>query len=32
MELCGKKIVVMGLGVHGGGVGVARFCAEAGAR
>ena len=31
MELRGKKIVVMGLGVHGGGLGVARFCAEAGA-
>lgn len=31
MELTGKKIVVMGLGVHGGGLGVARFCAEAGA-
>lgn len=31
MELRGKKVVVMGLGVHGGGLGVARFCAEAGA-
>lgn len=31
MELRGKKVVVMGLGVHGGGLGVARYCAEAGA-
>ncbi|MCE2850100.1 MAG: UDP-N-acetylmuramoyl-L-alanine--D-glutamate ligase [Chloroflexaceae bacterium] len=31
MELRGKKVLVMGLGVHGGGLGVARFCAEAGA-
>lgn len=32
MQLRGKKIVVMGLGVHGGGLGVARFCAQAGAQ
>ena len=31
MELRGKKITVMGLGVHGGGLGVARYCAEQGA-
>ncbi len=31
MQLRGKKIVVMGLGVHGGGLGVARYCAEQGA-
>lgn len=31
MELRGKKVLVMGLGVHGGGLGVARYCAEAGA-
>lgn len=31
MQLAGKKIVVMGLGVHGGGLGVARYCAENGA-
>ncbi len=31
MDLCGKKVTVMGLGVHGGGLGVARYCAEQGA-
>lgn len=31
MDLRGKKVVVMGLGVHGGGLGVARYCAQAGA-
>jgi len=31
MQLSGKKVVVMGLGVHGGGLGVARYCAEHGA-
>ncbi len=31
MQLRGKKVVVMGLGVHGGGLGVARYCAEHGA-
>ncbi|MBM4413588.1 MAG: UDP-N-acetylmuramoyl-L-alanine--D-glutamate ligase [Chloroflexi bacterium] len=31
MELRGKKVTVMGLGVHGGGLGVARYCAEQGA-
>ena len=28
----GKKITVLGLGLHGGGVGIVRFLAEAGAR
>ncbi len=32
MQLQGKKVVVMGLGVHGGGLGVARYCAEQGAQ
>jgi UDP-N-acetylmuramoylalanine--D-glutamate ligase len=32
MELRGKRALVMGLGVHGGGLGVARFLAEHGAR
>jgi UDP-N-acetylmuramoylalanine--D-glutamate ligase len=32
MELTGKKALVMGLGIHGGGLGVARFLAERGAR
>lgn len=31
LDFKGKKITVMGLGVHGGGVGVARFLAKAGA-
>jgi UDP-N-acetylmuramoylalanine--D-glutamate ligase len=31
MDLRGKKVTVMGLGVHGGGLGVARYCAEQGA-
>jgi len=31
MDLHGKKVTVMGLGVHGGGLGVARYCAEQGA-
>jgi UDP-N-acetylmuramoylalanine--D-glutamate ligase len=31
MQLSGKHITVMGLGVHGGGLGVARYCAEHGA-
>ncbi|RLT32562.1 MAG: UDP-N-acetylmuramoyl-L-alanine--D-glutamate ligase, partial [Chloroflexi bacterium] len=31
MQLRCKKVVVMGLGVHGGGLGVARYCAEQGA-
>ncbi len=32
MDFHGKKILVMGLGLQGGGVGVARFFAEKGAR
>jgi UDP-N-acetylmuramoylalanine--D-glutamate ligase len=32
MELRGKRVLVMGLGVHGGGMGVTRFLAEQGAR
>src|SRR6478672_9721279 len=32
MEFENKRILVMGLGVHGGGVGVAKFLAERGAR
>ncbi|HEX6293081.1 MAG TPA: UDP-N-acetylmuramoyl-L-alanine--D-glutamate ligase [Herpetosiphonaceae bacterium] len=32
MELRGKRALVMGLGVHGGGLGVTRFLAEQGAR
>jgi UDP-N-acetylmuramoylalanine--D-glutamate ligase len=32
MALAGKRVVVMGLGRFGGGVGVARFCAEQDAR
>lgn len=32
MEFEDKRILVMGLGVHGGGVGVAKFLAERGAR
>jgi UDP-N-acetylmuramoylalanine--D-glutamate ligase len=31
MELRGKRVLVMGLGVHGGGLGVARFLAGQGA-
>ena len=31
-DLKGKKITVMGLGLHGGGVGTVKFLAEAGAR
>lgn len=31
MQLTGKRALVMGLGVHGGGLGVARFLAERGA-
>lgn len=31
MDFKGKKITVMGLGVYGGGIGVARFLAKAGA-
>lgn len=31
MDLRGKKVTVMGLGIHGGGLGVARYCAEQGA-
>ncbi|HEX9369382.1 MAG TPA: UDP-N-acetylmuramoyl-L-alanine--D-glutamate ligase [Roseiflexaceae bacterium] len=31
MELRGKRALVMGLGVHGGGLGVARFLADQGA-
>lgn len=31
-EFKGKKVTVMGLGLHGGGVGTARFFSEAGAR
>src|SRR5262245_57007191 len=31
MELKGRNILVMGLGVHGGGLGVARFLAAQGA-
>ncbi len=31
-DLKGKKITVMGLGLHGGGVGTVRFLAEAGAK
>lgn len=30
-ELTGARVVVMGLGAHGGGVASARYCAEAGA-
>src|SRR3978361_1813626 len=30
-EFAGKQVLVMGLGVHGGGVGVARFLAQQGA-
>jgi len=30
-DLAGKKITVMGLGLHGGGIGTIRFLAEAGA-
>lgn len=32
MELRGKRALVMGLGVHGGGLGVTRFLVEQGAR
>ncbi|MBI5878958.1 MAG: UDP-N-acetylmuramoyl-L-alanine--D-glutamate ligase [Chloroflexi bacterium] len=32
MDLAGKRALVMGLGMHGGGVGVARFLARYGAR
>jgi UDP-N-acetylmuramoylalanine--D-glutamate ligase len=32
MDLHGKRALVMGLGVHGGGLGVARFLVEQGAR
>jgi len=31
MEVCGQRVTVMGLGRHGGGVGVARWLAERGA-
>ncbi|MDQ1284343.1 MAG: UDP-N-acetylmuramoylalanine--D-glutamate ligase [Patescibacteria group bacterium] len=31
-DLKGKKITVMGLGLHGGGIGVVRFLSEAGAK
>ena len=31
MEVCGQRVTVMGLGRHGGGVGVARWLAEHGA-
>ncbi len=31
-ELKGKKITVMGLGLHGGGIGTVRFLSEAGAK
>ena len=31
MELNGKRALVMGLGIHGGGLGVARFLADQGA-
>ncbi|MEM5946973.1 UDP-N-acetylmuramoyl-L-alanine--D-glutamate ligase [Spirochaetia bacterium 38H-sp] len=30
-NLRGKKVLIMGLGLHGGGVAAARFCVEAGA-
>ena len=32
MDLRGKRALVMGLGIHGGGLGVARFLADHGAR
>ncbi len=32
IDLAGKRALVMGLGVHGGGIGVARFLAKHGAR
>ena len=32
MDYRGRRALVMGLGVHGGGVGVARFLAERGAQ
>src|SRR6476469_2848005 len=32
LDLANQRITVMGLGVHGGGLGVARFLAERGAR
>src|SRR3954464_1021119 len=31
MDLRGKRALVMGLGIHGGGLGVARFLADQGA-
>ncbi len=31
VDLSGKKVTIMGLGHHGGGVSAARFCAQAGA-
>ena len=31
MDLRGKRALVMGLGIHGGGLGVARFLADHGA-
>jgi UDP-N-acetylmuramoylalanine--D-glutamate ligase len=31
MELNGRRVTIMGLGLHGGGVGAARYCAQAGA-
>ena len=30
-DICGKRILIMGLGLHGGGVGTARFFAKQGA-
>src|SRR5262249_41968874 len=32
MSLQGRRITIMGLGRHGGGVAAARYCAQAGAR
>src|SRR3954471_16449222 len=31
MQLAGKRVTIMGLGLHGGGVAAARYCAQAGA-
>ncbi len=31
LDLRGKRVLVMGLGVHGGGLGVTRFLVEQGA-
>src|SRR3954471_17520187 len=31
MQLHGRRVTIMGLGLHGGGVAAARYCAQAGA-